>query len=128
MKNLFKIRIFIAVVTLAFFAISCSNSDKPMADNTITGVAKANTNLSILVQALVKTNYEDVADSILNMLKQRISGDYLQTSAILDDKFNVNSAVNNANDYQGPGTGYRVQGERWEEIKNIPNIINPDDI
>ncbi|MBC8060098.1 MAG: hypothetical protein H7Y18_05480, partial [Clostridiaceae bacterium] len=43
-------------------------------------------------------------------------------------KFNVNSAVNNANDYQGPGTGYRVQGERWEEIKNIPNIINPDDI
>lgn len=81
-----------------------------------------------IVSALVKTNYEDVADSILNMLKQRISGDYLQTSAILDDKFNVNSAVNNANDYQGPGTGYRVQGERWEEIKNIPNIINPDDI
>ena len=81
-----------------------------------------------IVKALVKTNYEDVADSILSMLKQRISGDYLQTSAILDDKFNVNSAVNNANDYQGPGTGYRVQGERWEEIKNIPNIINPDDI
>jgi len=81
-----------------------------------------------IVKALVNTNYKDVADSILNMLKQRISGDYLQTSAILDDKFNVNSAVNNANDYQGPGTGYRVQGERWEEIKNIPNIINPDDI
>ena len=81
-----------------------------------------------IVKALVKTNYEDVADSILSMLKQRISGDYLQTSAILDDKFNVNSAVNNPNDYQGPGTGYRVQGERWQEIKNIPNIINPDDI
>jgi propanediol dehydratase large subunit len=81
-----------------------------------------------IVKALMKTNYEDVADSILSMLKQRISGDYLQTSAILDDQFNVNSAVNNANDYQGPGTGYRVQGERWEEIKNIPNIINPDDI
>ena len=81
-----------------------------------------------IVKALVKTNYEDVAESILSMLKQRISGDYLQTSAILDEKFNVNSAVNNPNDYQGPGTGYRVQGERWEEIKNIQNIINPDDI
>jgi glycerol dehydratase large subunit len=81
-----------------------------------------------IVKALVKTNYTDVADSILNMLKQRISGDYLHTSAILDDNFNIISAVNNANDYQGPGTGYRVQGKRWEEIKNIPNIINPDDI
>ena len=81
-----------------------------------------------IVKALVKANYSDVADSILNMLKQRIYGDYLQTSAILDEDFNVISSINLPNDYLGPGTGYRVQGKRWEEIKNIPNIINPDDI
>ena len=28
----------------------------------------------------------------------------------------------------GPGTGYRVDGDRWEEIKQIPHIINPYDI
>lgn len=79
-----------------------------------------------LVKALAETRFEDVADSILNMLKQRVTGDYLQTSAILDEDFNVISAVNLTNDYMGPGTGYRVDGERWEEIKNIPNIIDPN--
>nr|VXZ92673.1 Propanediol dehydratase large subunit [Klebsiella pneumoniae] len=29
----------------------------------------------------------------------------------------VLSAVNDVNDYAGPATGYRLQGERWEEIK-----------
>ena len=81
-----------------------------------------------LVKALKNTGYEDVALSILEMLKQRVSGDYLQTSAILDENFSVISAVNYPNDYMGPGTGYRVSGERWEEIKNIPHIIDPDDM
>jgi len=64
---------------------------------------------------------------VLNMLKQRISGDYMQTSAILDEKYNVVSAINYPNDYRGPGTGYRVAGKRWEEIKAIPNIIKRED-
>jgi glycerol dehydratase large subunit len=81
-----------------------------------------------IVAALVRSGYGDVAESILNMLKQRISGDYLQTSAILDDSFEVISAVNLPNDYAGPGTGYRVSGDRWEEIKNIPNIIDPNSL
>jgi propanediol dehydratase large subunit len=81
-----------------------------------------------IVSALVKAGYSDVAESILNMLKQRISGDYMQTSAILDDSFNVVSAINRPNDYAGPGTGYRVDGERWEEIKNIPNVIDPNSL
>lgn len=81
-----------------------------------------------IVKALVGAGYPDVAESILNMLKQRVSGDYMQTSAILDEDFNVISAINFPNDYMGPGTGYRISEERWEEIKNIPHIINPDDI
>lgn len=81
-----------------------------------------------IVAAIVRSGYRDVAESILNMLKQRISGDYMQTSAILGEDFNVISAVNLPNDYQGPGTGYRVDGKRWEEIKNIPNLIDPDNL
>jgi propanediol dehydratase large subunit len=81
-----------------------------------------------IVKALVRGGYPDVAESILNMLKQRISGDYLQTSAILDENFKVISAINQKNDYRGPGTGYQMSPNRWEEIKNIPHIINPDDL
>ena len=80
------------------------------------------------VKGLAKEGHQDVAQSILNLLKQKISGDYLQTSAIFDRDFNVISAINNRNDYQGVGTGYRVDGEDWERIKNIPNAIDPRDI
>ena len=81
-----------------------------------------------IVKALAETGYSDIADNVLSMLKQRVVGDYMQTSAILDKDFNVLSGVNTPNDYMGPGTGYRVEGARWEEIKKIPHIINPQDI
>lgn len=81
-----------------------------------------------VVKALYKGGFEDVAQAILNMLKQRISGDYLHTSAIIDEEGNVISAVNDVNDYQGPGTGYRLSEERWNEIKNIPWAIRPEDV
>ncbi len=80
-----------------------------------------------VVKALAESGFEDVAESILNMLKQRVIGDYMQTSAILDKDFQVMSGINTPNDYMGPGTGYRVEGERWEEIKAIPHIIDPSD-
>mgnify|MGYP000293822183 FL=1 len=81
-----------------------------------------------VVKALEETGFVDVAESVLSMLKQRVVGDYMQTAAILDKDFHVLSGINTPNDYMGPGTGYRVQGERWEEIKKIPHIINPQDI
>ncbi|MDO4678981.1 MAG: propanediol/glycerol family dehydratase large subunit [Blautia sp.] len=81
-----------------------------------------------IVKALAESGFGDVAESVLNMLKQRVAGDYMQTAAILDKNFHVLSGVNTPNDYMGPGTGYRVDGERWEEIKKIPHIINPNDI
>lgn len=80
-----------------------------------------------IVKALAKNGFEDLAANVLGLLKQRISGDYLHTSAILDQEFNVISAVNNRNDYRGPGTGYRLSPERWEEIKNISQAIKPSD-
>lgn len=80
-----------------------------------------------IVKALATAGFSDLAHNVLNLLKQRISGDYLHTAAILDKDFNVISAVNNRNDYQGPGTGYRLSPERWDEIKNISQAIKPSD-
>jgi glycerol dehydratase large subunit len=81
-----------------------------------------------VVKALAESGFTDVAESVLAMLKQRVIGDYMQTAAILDRNIHVMSGVNTPNDYMGPGTGYRVEGERWEEIKRIPHRINPMDI
>ncbi|NCC42304.1 MAG: propanediol/glycerol family dehydratase large subunit [Clostridia bacterium] len=77
-----------------------------------------------VVKALAESGYEELAESILNMLKQRVIGDYMHTAAILDENFQVMSGVNTPNDYMGPGTGYRVDGKRWEEIKAIPHRID----
>lgn len=81
-----------------------------------------------VVKALAETGFTDVAESVLAMLKQRVIGDYMQTAAILDRNFHVMSGINTPNDYMGPGSGYRVEGERWEEIKRVPHRINPMDI
>ncbi|CAA9457948.1 MAG: Propanediol dehydratase large subunit [uncultured Rubrobacteraceae bacterium] len=81
-----------------------------------------------VVKALGEHGFEDVANNVLEMQKQRVSGDYLHTSAILSPDFKVVAAVNDVNDYQGPGTGYRLEGERWEKISNIRQALGPDDI
>ncbi len=78
-----------------------------------------------LVKALAARGHEDVARSILEMLKQRISGDYLQTAAIMERDFHVHSSVNDKNTYRGPGTGYRLKGEAWEKVKAIPQAFDP---
>lgn len=81
-----------------------------------------------VVKALAESGHRDVAESVLSMLKQRVAGDYMQTAAVLDRNFRIQSGVNTPNDYMGPGTGYRVEGERWEEIKRIPHLIDPYNI
>lgn len=81
-----------------------------------------------LVKALSRSGFEDIAENVLNMLKQRVSGDYLQTSAILNKDFKIVSAINDKNDYMGPGTGYRISEERWNEISNIPTAIKPESV
>ena len=81
-----------------------------------------------VVKALYSSGYKEEAQKILNMLKQRVAGDYLHTSAVVDKDFNVISAVNDVNDYAGPGTGYQMSDERWDEIKKIPAAIDPSKI
>ena len=80
------------------------------------------------VKALDKAGFPDVAQNIYNMLRQKVAGDYLHTASIFDKDFHVYSGVNAPNDYHGPMTGYQLSEERWEQIKNIPNAIRPEDI
>ncbi len=105
-----------------------------------------------VVAALDRRGFGDVARNVLEMGRQRVAGDYLQPSAIfttngsayngVDDDaaaqtgsannnghFHVRSAINDVNDYAGPGTGYRVQeaGTRWDEIQRIPQAKPPHD-
>lgn len=80
-----------------------------------------------VVNALNQCGFGDVAANILEMGRQRVAGDYLQPAAIFDAGFRVRSAVNDANDYTGPGTGYRPQGERWREMQAIPQAKSPRD-
>ncbi|EAO7415301.1 propanediol/glycerol family dehydratase large subunit [Listeria monocytogenes] len=81
-----------------------------------------------VVKALSAGGFDDVAESVLNMLKQRVSGDFLHTSAIIDKHWNVISSVNDLNDYAGPGTGYRLEGERWEKLKDIAVAVDANEL
>ena len=81
-----------------------------------------------VVAALARSGFEDVAERVLEMQRQRVIGDYLHTSAIFDEDYNVLSAVNTPNDYQGPGTGYRVDGKTWEAIQDLPQALDPRDL
>ena len=80
------------------------------------------------VRALDKAGFPDVAHSVYNMLRQKVAGDYLHTASIFDENFHVLSAVNVPNEYHGPMTGYQISEERWNQLKNIPRAIRPEDI
>lgn len=72
-----------------------------------------------VVRALYETGFEIEATRILEMLKARVAGDYLQTAAIFDESFNVLSLVTDPNDYAGPGSGYFPSADRQKEIDAI---------
>lgn len=80
-----------------------------------------------VVKAIKRAGYDEVAENLLGMMKLRVSGDHLHTSAIVDSSFHVISAVNDRNDYAGPGTGYQMSAERWAEVQNIPNAFEAAD-
>ena len=81
-----------------------------------------------IIKILFESGFEDIAENVMNLLKQRVTGDYLHTASFLDENFKVHSAVNDRNDYMGPGTGYRLSGERWEKLKEKTNALRPQDI
>jgi len=81
-----------------------------------------------VVAALDETGYEAAADRILAMTAQRLAGDYLQTSAIFDERLGVLSLVTDPNDYAGPGTGFEPSAERQAEIDAIRQARGVEDL
>ncbi|RRG02474.1 MAG: propanediol dehydratase large subunit PduC [Lactobacillus sp.] len=85
------------------------------------------TTISDVIKALYDHDFKDVAEAVLKLAQQKVCGDYLQTSAIFDGDWNCISAVNDTNDYMGPGTGYRLWEDKpqWDKIKDIPWAMDP---
>lgn len=81
-----------------------------------------------VARALLAAGFGDEAEAILEMQRQRISADYLQTSAIVDAAGGVVSAVNDPNVYSGPGTGHRLEGARWERLQALPHVQRTGDL
>ncbi len=78
-----------------------------------------------VIRALARRGYGEIAAKILEIQKLRISGDHLQTAAIVLPGPAVLSAVNDPNDYRGPGTGYQLCPARAAEIDAIPQAADP---
>lgn len=81
-----------------------------------------------VVRALARRGFEPEARNVLRMLTQRVAGDYLHTSAIFDRDYRVQCAINDRNDYQGPGSGYRLAGERRAEVARIRQALRPEQL
>ncbi len=82
-----------------------------------------------IICALEEAGYHEVAVNLVEMQRQRVIGDFLQTSGIFESdgpgQFRVLNALTDRNEYHGPGSGYRVRGTRWDQIQRIPQAWNP---
>src|SRR4051794_14829490 len=96
-------------------------ADVAAADRVMDGTVSA---LDV-VRELDAAGFDDVAEAVLGMQRQRVSADYLQTSAVIAPDGTVHSAVSDPNEYEGPGTGYRLEGERWELLQQLPYVLDP---
>ncbi len=84
-------------------------------------------NVVDVIRALARRGFAPEAQNLLNLVKLRVSGDYLQTSAIVRDG-RVISAINDPNDYAGPGTGYRLSPKRRAEINDIRDTLGQKEV
>lgn len=80
-----------------------------------------------VIKALAKRGFTEEAENLLQVVRLRISGDYLQTSSVIRSG-RVISAINDPNDYQGPGTGYRLQPQRRADIANIRDVLTQNEV
>jgi propanediol dehydratase large subunit len=78
-----------------------------------------------VARVLDARGFGEIAEAVLGMQRQRVAADYLQTSAVIDHAGEVRSAVNDPNRYLGPGTGHRLDGERWDRLQSLPHVADP---
>ena len=81
-----------------------------------------------IVAALDECGYSSEAERTMAFARARLSGDYLQTSAIFDEHLQVLSLVTDPNDYGGPGTGYEPSPERQRQIDAIRQARGVSDL
>jgi propanediol dehydratase large subunit len=77
-----------------------------------------------IARALERCGFPEIATAVFDMQRQRVSADYLQTSAIIEPGGGVVSAVNDPNRYTGPGTGYHLEGDRWKRLRRLPYAVD----
>lgn len=84
-------------------------------------------NVLDVIKALASRGFREEAQNLLNVVRLRVSGDYLQTAAVVRDG-HVISAVNDPNDYAGPGTGYRLSEARRKELGAIRDVLTREEV
>ncbi len=80
-----------------------------------------------VIKALAKRGFKEEAQNLLNVVRLRVSGDYLQTAAVVREG-HVMSAVNDPNDYSGPGSGYRLSRQRRAELAAIRDVLTREEV
>jgi propanediol dehydratase large subunit len=104
------------------------NADLMLPVNAARTIMDTNVTMLDVIAALDENGFDVEAHRCLDMLKARVSGDYLQTAAIYDENMNVLSLVTDPNIYSGPGTGYRPSPDRQNEIDRIRQERSVDDM
>jgi len=80
-----------------------------------------------VIKSLHRGGFLEEAENLLFLVKLRVSGDYLQTSAVVRNN-KVISAINDPNDYTGPGTGHRLTEARRQELANIRDVLDREEV
>ena len=62
---------------------------------------------------------------VLRKVATKVALDEVELPLTIDADGLVHSAVNDPNRYSGPGTGYRLEGERWQLLQSLPQVVDP---
>ncbi|WP_133613362.1 propanediol/glycerol family dehydratase large subunit [Dongia mobilis] len=84
-------------------------------------------NVLDVIKALARRGFREEAENLLQVVRLRVSGDYLQTAAVVR-RGRVISAVNDPNDYGGPGSGYRLSPQRRQELAAIRDVLTREEV
>ena len=80
-----------------------------------------------VIRALAARGFAAEAANLAAMARLRVAGDYLQTAARIQCG-KVVSAVNDPNQYAGPGTGHRLTPHRRSQITAMRNVLSREEV
>jgi hypothetical protein len=118
----------VAAATVGYDSLDMPDRDRAAdVEAADAALARGVTGLDVAL-ALDRRGFSDLAEAIVGMQRQRVSADYLQTSAVIDAEGMVHSAVSDPNVYLGPGTGYQLEGERWQLLQTLPHLTPVEEL